>query len=80
MFSSFWSYTAPLLGAYIADTYLGRLRTIQYAIYFALVGHCILIVSALPFMIRQPNIALVVFVIGLVVLGQSNLAAPRCPF
>lgn len=70
MFASFWAYTTPLVGAYIADTYFGRLKTIQYAIRFALVGHCILIVSALPFMIQRPHMALIVFIIGLIVLGM----------
>jgi POT family proton-dependent oligopeptide transporter len=60
----------PLIGAYVADQYFGRLRTIQYAIRFALLGHCILIVSALPFMIARPNLALGVFTCGLIVMGM----------
>jgi len=59
----------PLIGAYVADKYFGRLRTIQYAIKFALLGHCILVFSAMPFMIAKPDLALVVFTIGLVVMG-----------
>jgi len=63
----------PLVGAYVADKYFGRLRTIQYAIKFALLGHCILVISAMPFMIAKPDVALAVFTIGLVVMGMLEL-------
>jgi POT family proton-dependent oligopeptide transporter len=60
----------PLVGAYVADKYFGRLRTIQYAIKFALIGHCILVISAMPFIIAMPDVSLAVFTIGLVVMGM----------
>jgi len=69
-FNSFWSYTMPLFGAYVADKYFGRLRTIQYAIRFALLGHSILVISAMPFMILNPNAALAVFTVGLIIMGM----------
>lgn len=70
----------PLLGAYIADTYLGRFATIQVSIIFALVGHVILIVSALPSVLNNPSGAIGCFSVGLVVMGigtggfKSNIA------
>jgi len=67
----------PLIGAYVADKYFGRLRTIQYAIKFALFGHCILVISAMPFMIAKPDVALAVFTVGLVVMGMSELIQLR---
>lgn len=66
--NQFWSYTTPLLGAYIADEYLGRFNTIFVAIAFAIVGHVILIISAIP-QVLQGNGAIGAFVIGLVCLG-----------
>lgn len=59
----------PLVGAYIADEYLGRYNTILYAIAVALVGHCVLIVSALPPVIANPNGAIGCFSIGLIIMG-----------
>jgi POT family proton-dependent oligopeptide transporter len=35
----------PLVGASIADTYLGRYTTIMYAILISLVGHILLVIS-----------------------------------
>jgi len=62
----------PLVGAYIADEYLGRYRTIMYAIALALVGHCVLIVSAIPSVIASPNGAITCFSIGLIIMGMGT--------
>lgn len=69
MFNQFWAYLTPILGAYIADTYLGRFKTILYAIAVAIVGHTILIISAIPPVIVHPNSAIGAFAVGLIVLG-----------
>ena len=59
----------PIVGAWIADEFWGRLKTIQVSIAFAVLGHIILIVSALPPVIDNPSGALGCFSIGLVVFG-----------
>lgn len=71
-FNTFFVYTTPLLGAYIADRYWGRLRTIAVACGFALVGHALLVVSALPSNIVQPERALELVGIALVVMGLGT--------
>jgi proton-dependent oligopeptide transporter, POT family len=68
-FNQFWSYFTPLFGAYLADQYWGRYLTIQYSNIIALVGHAILVVSAIPPVIVKPNAAIAVFAIGLVIMG-----------
>ncbi|EKG10806.1 Oligopeptide transporter [Macrophomina phaseolina MS6] len=68
-FNSFWSYTCPLIGAYIADEYLGRFKTIQWSILISLIGHCFLIISALPPIITKPDTAIAIFAVGLVIMG-----------
>jgi POT family proton-dependent oligopeptide transporter len=60
------------MGAYVADTYFGRYLTIQYSIIFALVGHVILIMSAIPPVIVHPNAAIAVFALGLVIMGLGT--------
>lgn len=59
----------PLVGAYVADQYLGRFKTIMYSIVCALVGHLLLVISAIPPVIKEPNGAVACFSIGLVVMG-----------
>ncbi|RMZ83202.1 hypothetical protein DV738_g1307, partial [Chaetothyriales sp. CBS 135597] len=71
-FNQFWAYLTPLLGAYIADTYLGRFKTIHIAIACALVGHAVLTASAAPSVIKKPNSAIAAFAIGMVVLGLGT--------
>jgi hypothetical protein len=67
-FNSFWSYTTPIVGAIIADEYLGRFNTIFVAIAFSIVGHIFLIVSALPVVLLSGK-AIAPFIIGLILLG-----------
>ncbi|KAK4241423.1 POT family-domain-containing protein [Achaetomium macrosporum] len=68
-FNSFWQYTMPLFGAYVADSYLGRFRTIGAALMVDILGHVILIVSGLPPVIKHPNGSLAAFSIGIVLMG-----------
>ncbi|KAK2814077.1 hypothetical protein FQN50_000481 [Emmonsiellopsis sp. PD_5] len=68
LFNQFWSYIMPLVGAYMADEHWGRFRTIMYSIACALVGHTILIVSALPPVIQRGG-GIGAFAVGLVIMG-----------
>jgi POT family proton-dependent oligopeptide transporter len=69
MFNQFWSYITPLGGAWLADEYWGRYNTIQYSNIVAIVGHIVLIMSAIPAIIVKPNVAIAIFSIGLVIMG-----------
>lgn len=68
-FNQFWAYLMPLVGGYIADTYLGRYLTVQWAILFAIIGHIVLIVSSIPSVINDSEAALGVFALALVIFG-----------
>ncbi|EGX90443.1 peptide transporter PTR2-A [Cordyceps militaris CM01] len=68
-FNQFWSYCTPLFGAYLADQYWGRYLTIQYSNIAALVGHIILIMSAIPPVIVHPNVSIAIFSVGIVIMG-----------
>ncbi|KAF3925828.1 hypothetical protein ABW20_dc0102840 [Dactylellina cionopaga] len=68
-FNTFWVYLLPLFGAYIADTYWGRYKTICVAVGIAMVGHVLLVVSALPNVIDNPNGALGCFAVVIVIMG-----------
>ena len=71
-FNSFWAYITPLVGGYLADTYFGRFRTVCYAIFVALVGHVLLIISALPPIITKPHNALACFIVAVIVMGTGT--------
>ncbi|KAF8537280.1 MFS peptide transporter [Trichophaea hybrida] len=68
-FNAFWAYVMPLLGAYMADEHWGRYNTIMVAIGVAIVGHIILVISAIPQVIIHPHQSIVCFSIGLVIMG-----------
>lgn len=72
MFNQFWSYFTPLFGAYFADQYFGRYLTIQYANVLAVIGHVILIISAIPPVIVKPKAAMGIFSFGLVIMGMGT--------
>jgi len=71
-FNQFWAYLMPLLGGYIADTYLGRYMTIQISIAAAIIGHIILVISSIPSVISHPESALGCFAVGLVIMGLGT--------
>lgn len=62
----------PLLGAWVADQYLGRFRTIMFSVGVALVGHTVLIISAIPSVIAHPGGSIACFSIGLVIMGVGT--------
>ncbi|KAG7095007.1 hypothetical protein E1B28_005801 [Marasmius oreades] len=70
-FYQFWAYTTPLLGGYVADTYLGRFNTLYVGIAIAMVGHIILIISAIPGVIEKSS-AIGVFVLGMIITGLGT--------
>ncbi|KAK7451239.1 hypothetical protein VKT23_012577 [Stygiomarasmius scandens] len=67
-FYQFWCYVTPLLGAYIADAHIGRFNTICIAVAITLVGHVLLIVSAVPGVIEKEG-AIGAFVVAMIVMG-----------
>ena len=70
LFNTFWAYLMPIAGAWIADTYLGRYKTIMYSIAIAVVGHVLLTVSAAPSVLERGGSAgIAIFVIAIFVMG-----------
>jgi POT family proton-dependent oligopeptide transporter len=68
-FNQFWCYIIPLFGAYIADTRWGRYKTICVSVGIAMIGHVLLVISALPSTIKHPDGALGCFVIAIIIMG-----------
>ncbi|THH07770.1 hypothetical protein EW146_g9207 [Bondarzewia mesenterica] len=71
-FFNFWCYVTPLYGAYLADAKFGRFNTICGSVFVALVGHVILIVSALPPVLEHQKGALGCLVIAMIVMGLGT--------
>jgi POT family proton-dependent oligopeptide transporter len=71
-FNQFWVYLMPLFGAYVADKYLGRYKTICYALGIAIVGHIIMVVSATPSVIVHPSSSMGCFLIGIIIMGVGT--------
>lgn len=68
-FNQFWQYFMPLFGAYVADQYLGRYKTICYALGIDIIGHIILIISAVPPVIKNKNGSLGAMIIAILTIG-----------
>jgi POT family proton-dependent oligopeptide transporter len=69
-FYQFWSYVCPIGGAYIADTYWGRYKTVCWSVAVAMLGHVIMIISAIPGIIGG-KASTGLFVLSLVVTGSG---------
>lgn len=61
-----------MFAAYIADEYWGRYKTICVAIGIAIIGHIILVISAIPSVIVHESTCFGVFMLGLVIMGLGT--------
>jgi len=68
-FNQFWQYLMPLFGAYVADQYWGRYKTISVALGIDIIGHIILILSAIPPVITKPGSSLAAMIIAILIIG-----------
>lgn len=71
-FNSFWQYCMPLFGAYVADSYLGRYRTIGSALMVDILGHVFLIIAALPRVMDNQSGSLASFILGILFMGVGT--------
>lgn len=67
--NTFMVYVLPLLGAWIADSRLGRFNTICLAVGIATVGHFLLVGAAAPDVIDNNNGALGLFIVSIIVMA-----------
>lgn len=69
-FNQFWNYIMPLLGAWIADSYWGRYKTINIALGVAIIGHIILTLAGVPAIIKNgTGGSLACLIIGIFIIG-----------
>lgn len=70
-FFQFWCYITPIIGAIIADSYLGKYKSILYFSLIYFVGLLILTLSSIPSAI-QSGAAFPGFVVGIIVIGLGT--------
>jgi dipeptide/tripeptide permease len=79
-FFQFWCYVTPILGAIVADQFLGKYATIKYFSIVYMVGIFILFVTSLPFSIERggafPGLIVAMVVIGLGTGGIKSNVSP----
>ncbi|TQS38245.1 hypothetical protein Golomagni_01253 [Golovinomyces magnicellulatus] len=71
-FNQFWIFLVPLFAAYISDKYLGRFKTVCVALAIAIVGHIVLVISAIPVVIVSSRNSLICFMTGLIIMGLGT--------
>ncbi|KAK1453740.1 POT family protein [Colletotrichum melonis] len=72
-FNQFWQYFMPLFGAWVADKYWGRYKTICISIAVDLVGHLILITAAIPPVVTKPaGNSLSALLVGMITIGFAT--------
>ncbi|KAI0118721.1 POT peptide transporter [Nemania sp. FL0031] len=79
-FFQLWCYLTPLLGAFIADTWLGRFKTIFLGTVTALLGITIIFITSIPAFLERgagfPGLLVGLVVIGLGAGGIKSNVGP----
>jgi dipeptide/tripeptide permease len=79
-FFQFWCYVTPILGAIVADQFLGKYATIKYFSMIYMAGIFVLFVTSLPFSIERggafPGLIVAMVVIGLGTGGIKSNVSP----
>lgn len=79
-FFQFWCYVTPILGAVVADGYLGKYTTIKYFSVVYMMGIFILFVTSLPWSIERggafPGLIAAMVIIGLGTGGIKSNVSP----
>ncbi|KAI8342840.1 POT family-domain-containing protein [Chlamydoabsidia padenii] len=70
-FFQFWCYITPIIGAIVADSYLGKYKSILYFSIIYFVGLLILTLSSIPAAI-QSGAAFPGFVVAIIVIGLGT--------
>lgn len=75
---TFLAYLTPLFGGYISDKKLGRVKTIWYGIWIGALSHVVLIIAAIPSVLKHGSSALAPTIIAIVLLAiGSGLIKPN---
>ena len=79
-FFQFWCYVTPILGAVVADQYLGKYTTIKYFSLIYMVGIFVLFITSLPYSIEHggafPGLIAAMFIIGIGTGGIKSNVSP----
>jgi POT family proton-dependent oligopeptide transporter len=68
-FNTFWVYFTPLIGGVLADTLFGRFNTILIFAVVCLAGHVILVATATPPSLANPQGALAGLIVSILIMG-----------
>ncbi|KAF3940810.1 hypothetical protein ABW19_dt0201606 [Dactylella cylindrospora] len=71
MFFQLWCFVTPILGAIVADQYLGKFKTILYFCMVYIVGLVVLFVTSLPFSL-EAGAGLPGFICAIVLIGLGT--------
>ncbi len=79
-FFQFWCYLTPIFGAFIADTYLGKYKTILYFSLIYIIGIAVLFITSLPMAIKSGasmgGLVVAMIIIGLGTGGIKSNVSP----
>ncbi|KAL7662977.1 Peptide transporter PTR2 [[Candida] zeylanoides] len=70
-FFQFWCYITPIFGAYVADTYWGKYKTICVACGIYIVGILILFITSLP-SVASETTSLGGYVVAIIIIGLGT--------
>lgn len=68
----FLAYIIPLYGGYIADTKLGKMKTISWGVFLGFISHVLFIIASIPSVMTNEKAGLAVIILAIITLAMGT--------
>lgn len=70
-FLTFFANLSPIISGYIADTYLGKFKSVYIGTIIGIIGHFTLVIASIPFVMQLPYVSYIIILLSVALIAIS---------
>lgn len=70
-FLTFFANISPIISGYIADTYLGKFKSVYIGTIIGIIGHFTLVIASIPFVMQLPYVSYIIILLSVALIAIS---------